>query len=574
MSKLRENIEKVLGNSIRCLLPSYWWKRLFGMVVDEIDDVRNTANSKANKSEVASLSNSIDALSDKVDKIDSGNNITVDSSLSTTSTNPVQNKVVTEAIKNVVPTFGITKTQGFAEYFLALSANQSNSNMYPRGIVIYENAQSEVDNVIGLNNGTEIGIEFSVAEKRYRWVFNRASSAFIREEEVSSESSSGIPIYVALQGAVLTDEQIAANKYALENKYKEIPYVVYIINSNGENYTIKYPIVQWGGNVFYVTDWDDGNPFSLLKHTINSDGSVTYEGRVQADSEMSDTSTNPVQNKVVTEKLTELSAEVDKKQEALVSGENIKTINGTTLLGSGDIKVAADVTIDTSLSSSSTNPVQNKVVTDAINDKADKTDIKTLNGVSLLGGGNLQLGDGETIVYDDTEAWATIDSIYEEMDKIWDYVNAITDDVSDAFDDYDKIIYDAEYSALNAAYELKVTEGHSLKGSAEFKDFLDQTCRDQYSYYVITDVESEDGTDDWEIILRSWNMNPTEHSIKKTDLPYSVPWVGFETIGSYCTTNVKDFKVYHPLMYENKKLKELTASLESRIAALEGNQTV
>lgn len=94
MSKLRENIDRILGNSLRCLLPSYWWKRIFGLLVEEIDDVRSTANSKANKSEVASLSNSVDALSDKVDKIDNGNNITVDSSLSTTSTNPVQNKVI------------------------------------------------------------------------------------------------------------------------------------------------------------------------------------------------------------------------------------------------------------------------------------------------------------------------------------------------------------------------------------------------------------------------------------------------------------------------------------------------
>lgn len=36
---LRNNIEKVLGNNIRCLLPSYWWKRLFHQVADTIDDV-------------------------------------------------------------------------------------------------------------------------------------------------------------------------------------------------------------------------------------------------------------------------------------------------------------------------------------------------------------------------------------------------------------------------------------------------------------------------------------------------------------------------------------------------------
>lgn len=39
---LRNNIDKVLGNSIRCLLPSYWWKRLFHQVADTIDEVADT----------------------------------------------------------------------------------------------------------------------------------------------------------------------------------------------------------------------------------------------------------------------------------------------------------------------------------------------------------------------------------------------------------------------------------------------------------------------------------------------------------------------------------------------------
>lgn len=37
--ELRQQIEKVLGNSIRCLLPSYWWKKLFHQVADRIDEV-------------------------------------------------------------------------------------------------------------------------------------------------------------------------------------------------------------------------------------------------------------------------------------------------------------------------------------------------------------------------------------------------------------------------------------------------------------------------------------------------------------------------------------------------------
>ena len=54
------------------------------------------------------------------------------------------------------------------------------------------------------------------------------------------------------------------------------------------------------------------------------------------DSELSDTSENPVQNKTITAKLNE-------KQDALVSGTSIKTINGQSLLGEGDLEVITDL---------------------------------------------------------------------------------------------------------------------------------------------------------------------------------------------------------------------------------------
>lgn len=41
MSELKSYINRVLGNSLRCLLPSYWWKRLFGLIVDELEDIND-----------------------------------------------------------------------------------------------------------------------------------------------------------------------------------------------------------------------------------------------------------------------------------------------------------------------------------------------------------------------------------------------------------------------------------------------------------------------------------------------------------------------------------------------------
>lgn len=86
----------------------------------------------------------------------------------------------------------------------------------------------------------------------------------------------------------------------------------------------------------------------------------------------------------------------DNFQSKLVSGTNIKTINNQSLLGSGNIDISGGggtITVDAELSETSTNPVQNKIITEALNNKQDeitnKTDLK-LNSV-LLGNANVIL---------------------------------------------------------------------------------------------------------------------------------------------------------------------------------------
>lgn len=126
--------------------------------------------------------------------------------------------------------------------------------------------------------------------------------------------------------------------------------------------------------------------------------------------------------------------DVSGKQDALVSGTNIKTINGTSILGSGDITIeggsgsVTDVQVDgtsvvnsgvatirkatvalygvtklsTSVSSTSNETVPTsgtiKRVNDLANGKQDAlvsgTNIKTINGESILGSGNITISGG------------------------------------------------------------------------------------------------------------------------------------------------------------------------------------
>ena len=72
----------------------------------------------------------------------------------------------------------------------------------------------------------------------------------------------------------------------------------------------------------------------------------------------------------------------------MVSGTNIKTINNQSLLGEGNISIegGSSITVDSELSTTSENPVQNKVITTKVNSletslgsKASQTDLDNLS---------------------------------------------------------------------------------------------------------------------------------------------------------------------------------------------------
>ena len=69
-----------------------------------------------------------------------------------------------------------------------------------------------------------------------------------------------------------------------------------------------------------------------IRNVVNVGQSMNNSNDIVVDSEISATSKNPVQNKVI-------YSELQGKQDTLVSGTNIKTVNNTSLLGSGDITI-------------------------------------------------------------------------------------------------------------------------------------------------------------------------------------------------------------------------------------------
>ena len=88
---------------------------------------------------------------------------------------------------------------------------------------------------------------------------------------------------------------------------------------------------------------------------------------------------------------TDLKNALDDKQNYLVSGVNIKTINGNNILGEGNISIGGASTWG-SISGTLSNQTD---LQDALDDKqtvlVSGTNIKTINGSSILGSGNLNV---------------------------------------------------------------------------------------------------------------------------------------------------------------------------------------
>ena len=79
------------------------------------------------------------------------------------------------------------------------------------------------------------------------------------------------------------------------------------------------------------------------------------------------------------------TTQLNSKQDTLVSGTNIKTINGESVLGTGDIEISSQV--DTEMSDTSENAVQNKVIKQYV-DNASSEFSNWKNGASIVAGQN------------------------------------------------------------------------------------------------------------------------------------------------------------------------------------------
>ena len=388
--------------------------------------------------------------------IESGTSITVDSALSTTSENPVQNKVITNTLQTKANASDIpTKvsqlendskfaTQTAVATGLATKADKDSLTSLEGSVSTLEttvrnqdksiiaNAQAiqgkqdklvsgtnikTVNNQsllgsgnISIEGGGTITVDDALSDTSENPVQNKVITTRVTSIETSLGSkanASDIPTKVsqlendsqyqtkanldtALANYATTSEVNSKNTLqdeAIQNNADAIGTINQTLESKADTSAIPTKVSQLENDSDFVTSTEVSTNYATKTELANKantedvptktsqlENDSTYQTKANLDTALeSYAKTSDVNSKNASQ-----DEAIQSKQDKLVSGTNIKTINNQSLLGEGNISIEAgsSITVDSELSTTSENPVQNKVVTAELNKKPGYANIE------------------------------------------------------------------------------------------------------------------------------------------------------------------------------------------------------
>lgn len=292
-----------------------------------------------------------------------GTNITVDSTLSSTSTNPVQNKVLYAALNNKLD------KNGTATYAARDSSGNIISSTYARKTELsgYVKSINNVKpdsagnvNISSSGGGSNITVDSTLSSTSNNAIANKA-------------------VYEALSGKLDKTGTAAAATKATQDSYGNVIVTTYARKSDLSGYvkTINNQEPDTNGNI-----------------NISTGGAGTGPN-ITVDTTLSSTSNNPIANKAV---YTAVNNKLDKTGIAAYATRDssgnviintyatknelsgcVKSINNMTPDSSGNVNIStsgggANITVDTVLSANSANAIANKAVYNALSGKLGVTD--------------------------------------------------------------------------------------------------------------------------------------------------------------------------------------------------------
>lgn len=292
-----------------------------------------------------------------------GTNITVDSTLSSTSTNPVQNKVIYAALnnkldKNGTATYAACDSSG--NIISSTYAKKTDLNSYVKSINNMKPDSAGNVNISSSGGGSNITVDTALSGTSSNAIANKA-------------------VYAALNNKLDKTGTAAAATKATQDSYGNVIVTTYARKSDLSGYvkTINNQEPDTNGNI-----------------NISTGGAGTGTN-ITVDSTLSSTSNNPIANKAV---YAAVNNKLDKTGIAAYATRDgsgnviintyatknelsgcVKSINNITPDSSGNVNIStsgggANITVDTVLSANSANAIANKAVYNALSGKLGVTD--------------------------------------------------------------------------------------------------------------------------------------------------------------------------------------------------------
>lgn len=292
-----------------------------------------------------------------------GTNITVDSALSSTSTNPVQNKVLYAALnnkldKNGTATYAARDSSG--NIISSTYAKKTDLNSYVKSINNVKPDSAGNVNISSSGGGSNITVDSTLDSASNNAIANKA-------------------VYAALNNKLDKTGTAAAATKATQDSYGNVIVTTYARKSDLSGYvkTINNQEPDTNGNI-----------------NISTGGGGTGTS-ITVDTTLSSTSNNPIANKAV---YTAVNNKLDKTGIAAYATRDssgnviintyatknelsgcVKSINNITPDSSGNVNIStsgggANITVDTVLSANSANAIANKAVYNALSGKLGVTD--------------------------------------------------------------------------------------------------------------------------------------------------------------------------------------------------------
>lgn len=513
--ELKQSIEQVLGNNIRCLLPSYWWKRLFNQVADRIDEVEQSTSEliEASKMPIVASENKLSQLDLPKGSVaavgEVGESKTVKISDCYFSANVEEDWEKYTIVKRVEEKANITIDK---DNVVAFSASKDWLNgdfqvaALDSGIFVYlryidghyiDTTLSEVNEA--LSSGKYRATLYENAPDDYFTFYSEIPQPELYIKGDSWERFAKESDLDEVGGGVVVDSEMSdTSTNAVQNKVVTEALNNKVDKVSGkqlstEDFTTALKTKLEGLNAFDPTEIN--NKVDGLQTQLNTLVSGDASTAIESFNEITAFLNGVTDSETLDGIIAGIEQQIANKQDKLVSGTNIKTINGEPILGEGNIVVNVDtsnlatkeevtnlqneVIANEEVSAAAFNEINERInaisenvggttvtkeefestvttINESIATKQDTlvsgTSIKTINGVSVLGEGDIEINVDTSSLATKEELESLTNEVITNEEVVAAAFNEINERINEAVLEVDNKIASSITNAINASY--------------------------------------------------------------------------------------------------------------------------